>query len=233
MTYLKFINQDFSLNLLYPLSTLPPTKCKLSKHVACILKPLTGNTHYTVKNSMEFCNYISTVNFHDDEELVSFDVVSLFTSTPVEHAVEVAHHRLSQDATLSQRTDIRIPDLTNLLKFCLSSTYFQYSMKLITNRFWHSYGISSVGNHAKYGQGILEQQALATTIISLRFWKRYVDDVCSAIKPSQIDSLQSPLNSCQPSIQFTTETETNGSIAFLDMQVIRGAHCQSVHNCIP
>ena len=72
----------------------------------------------------------------------------------------------------------------------------------------------------------LEQQALATTTISPRFWKRYVDDVCSAIKPSQIDSLQSHLNSCQPSIQFTIETETNGSIAFLDTQMTRGAHGQ-------
>ena len=52
---------------------------------------------------MEFGSYISTVNIHDDEELVSFDVVSLLTSIPVEHAVEVAHHRLSQDATLSCR----------------------------------------------------------------------------------------------------------------------------------
>ena len=83
---------------------------------------------------MEFCNHISTVYLHDDEKLVSFDVVSLFTSIPVEHAVEVAHHRLSQDASLSERTDIPIPDLINLLKFCSRPQTFS-TTKLNINRF--------------------------------------------------------------------------------------------------
>ena len=39
------------------------------------------------------------------EELVSFDVVSLFTKIPVDLAVKVAEERLREDASLGQRTD--------------------------------------------------------------------------------------------------------------------------------
>ena len=46
-------------------------------------------------------------------------------------------------------------------------------------------------------------------------------DVCSASKPSQIDLLKSHLNSIYHSIQFTSERETDGSIAFLDAQLTR------------
>ena len=72
----------------------------LSKYVAKILKPLTGNSAYTVKNSTEFCASIADINLQDDDELVSFDVVSLFTSIPVDVAVNVAYNRLVNDENL-------------------------------------------------------------------------------------------------------------------------------------
>ena len=145
---------------------------------------------------------------------------------PVELAVEVTHHRLSQDTNLAARTGIPTPALTNLLKFSHFSTYFQYDETHYQQYFgpaMRSPGSAIVTNMVMEH---LEQQALATTTISPRFWKRYVDDVCAAIKSSQIGSLQSHLNSRQPSIQFTTETETNASIAFLVAQVTQGPHGQ-------
>ena len=103
--------------------------CNLSKYVAKTLKPLTGNSAYTVKNSTEFCEGNPDINLPDDDELVFFDVVPLFTSIPVNVAVKVAHNRLVNDQNLQERTTLLVTDIIELLDFCLSTTNFQYDHK--------------------------------------------------------------------------------------------------------
>ena len=61
------------------------------------------------------------------EELVSFDVVSLFTKIPVDLAVKVAEERLREDASLGQRTSLPVEDIIHLLSFCLKTTQFAYN----------------------------------------------------------------------------------------------------------
>ena len=51
----------------------------ISGYLARILTPVVGNTDYTVKNSCEFADFIKDKTLNACEELVSFDVVSLFT----------------------------------------------------------------------------------------------------------------------------------------------------------
>ena len=92
--------------------------------MAKILKPLTGNSDYTVKNSTEFCEGITDMKLQDDDVLVSFDVVSLFISIPVDVAISVAHNRLINDENLQDRTAIPVTDIIKLLDFCLSTTNF-------------------------------------------------------------------------------------------------------------
>ena len=60
----------------------------------------------------------------------------------------------------------------------------------------------------------LEQKALSTSLTSPQLWKRYVDDVCSAAKSTELDEFQKHLNSIEQSIQFTSETENNQELPF-------------------
>ena len=53
----------------------------------------------------------------------------------------------------------------------------------------------------------VEQRALATSPVKPFFWKRYVDDVISAVSGNEAERLLSHLNSVEPSIQFTLERE--------------------------
>ena len=67
----------------------------------------------------------------------------------------------------------------------------------------------------------IEQRALLTFRTLLRFWKRYVDDTCTAIQPCIIEEFHQHLNSIEPSIQFTYEIEQNNQLPFLDILLNR------------
>jgi len=62
----------------------------------------------------------------------------------------------------------------------------------------------------------VEQRALSTYHCPPPFWKRYVDDTCTALAADEVHSFHDHLNSIEPSIQFTFETETEGKLSFLD-----------------
>ena len=67
----------------------------------------------------------------------------------------------------------------------------------------------------------VEQRALATSPVKPFFWKRYVDDVISAVSGNEAERLLSHLNSVEPSIQFTLEREKDRHFPFLDLNVFR------------
>jgi len=70
---------------------------------------------------------MKNVKLEEGDELLSFDVVSLFTSIPVELAIQVATDVLSKNATLQDRSTIPVDDIVDLLDFCLSTTNFKYN----------------------------------------------------------------------------------------------------------
>ena len=63
----------------------------------------------------------------------------------------------------------------------------------------------------------VEERALSTFDTNLPFWKRYVDDTCTAVPADKVESLLQHLNGVEEGIQFTVEVESNGQILFLDV----------------
>ena len=62
----------------------------LSKDLARILSELKGKSDHHFLNSKYFAKFITSITINDDEQMVSFDVVSLFTKIPARLAVEIA-----------------------------------------------------------------------------------------------------------------------------------------------
>lgn len=158
-----------------------------------------------------------TQQLEEGESLVSFDVVSLFTNIPTDLAVSVASDHLAADDTLVERTGLRVESIISLLRLCLDATFFSFRGKYYQQTFGTAMGSPVSVTVADLVMEEIEQQAISTFDPSPRFWKRYVDDTCTALPSESVPSFHRHLNSINPHIQFTVEEESDQSLPFLDV----------------
>ena len=69
-------------------SSIASPSYELCKYMTKILNNITRTSKYNIKYAMEFKERINNQQIMDHEVLVSFDVVSLFASIPVEYDEE-------------------------------------------------------------------------------------------------------------------------------------------------
>ena len=99
---------------------------QLSKYLTNVLKPLTDESRHKLQSTENFIDAIKMIQIPDDHKLVSFDVKSLFTSIPLQLALDCTENAIKNStAELPLPTD----DIMDLLNLCLTSTYFQYNGK--------------------------------------------------------------------------------------------------------
>ena len=192
-----------------------------SKYLARILKPLVGQTEHHIKNSAEYVDKVKHERVEDDETIVSHDVVSLFTSVPVDKAVTVIHNRLLADDTLAERTCMSVANLVELLSFVLNTTYFIYNGVYYKQIHGAAMGspVSPIVCNLYLEE--LEQLAISTALHPPAWWYRYVDDTNSKHKKARVQEFTDFLNSLDEDIQWTHELparvdDEDQALAFLD-----------------
>ena len=60
---------------------------------------------------------------------------------------------------------------------------------------------------------------LKVSPLKARFWKWYVDDMCSIMKRDAMEPLLHHFNDVRPTIKFSMELENDGSLSFLDTKL--------------
>ena len=196
-----------------------PTYC-LAKFLVGILSPLLS-LEYTVQNSSQFVRLINNFQCLSDECLVSFDVVSLFTSISVPETLSIISNLLMSDNLLHERTNLTASDVIKCVELCLYSTVFSFNDSLYRQIFGAPMGSCISPVVANIFMKHLERQALTSFREPPRIWLRYVDDVFCVIKSSVIDDFHHHIDSISPNVKFTLELEDNNSLAFLDVYVKR------------
>lgn len=194
----------------------------LSRHLTEILSPLVGKSSNSVHNSIQFCEFIRGVKIPPGHIMVSFDVVSLFTNVPKRLALEVAKMRLDMDPNLSQRTLLSAQEIVDLLSFCLDATEFVFNGQFFKQVFGCAMGSPVSALVANLVMEEVEERILTNSLFQVQQWKRYVDDTWVVLPADQVDSFLSFINSVEPSINFTMETENDAQeISFLDVLIRR------------
>ena len=103
-----------------------PTYQLSIKYLTNVLKPLTEESRNKLQSTENFIDAIKTIQIPDDHKLVSFDVKSLFTSIPLQLALDCTENAIKNSTVeLPLTTD----DIIDLLNLYLTLTYFQYKGK--------------------------------------------------------------------------------------------------------
>ena len=192
-----------------------------SKFLTDILSPIQNRNGYSVANSLQFSKEISDIKIDENEVLVSFDVVSLFTAIPVDKACDYIKIKLEQDASLPSRTNLDINDIISLLQFTLSNNYFMFNDRVYKQVHGCAMGSPVSPVVANLCMEEIEESAINSSSVPPKIWKRYVDDSFCIIKKGNVPAFHDTLNSVDANISFTIEIESDNKISFLDTLVTR------------
>ena len=113
-------------------------------------------------------------------------------------------------------TSLNPEQVTELLRMCLTTTYFKFDGKFYAQIEGAAMGSPVSPIVANLFMEQYERKALATYSDPPKYWGRYVDDAFSIVKTSKIEEFSQHLNSRHASIQWTSELEENKSLPMLD-----------------
>ncbi|HEY9486224.1 MAG TPA: hypothetical protein VIQ04_06255, partial [Nitrososphaeraceae archaeon] len=200
-------------------NSLAPTY-KLSKYLCDILKNVVGNNPYYLKNSFELKIFLENFVVPDDYNLVSFDVVSLYTNTPIDSIIKSIESRWN---LIKNHTDLPIKDFIEAVSLVLNSTYFAYNGNIYKQHYGVAMGspLSSV-----VASMVLEdiEERIIPGLHNVKFFKRYIDDCLLCIHKDHINNTLDVFNNEHPRLKFTVELEVNNQINFLDITLIKNEH---------
>ncbi|XP_067668278.1 uncharacterized protein [Haliotis asinina] len=190
-----------------------------AQHLTKVLAPLGKTADSYISDSTDFCEKLKTVE--NPGKIVSYDVVDLFTSVPINETLHILRNRLDNlDSPLD--TKLSTDSILQLITNSITSTYFTWGDELYEQIHGLPMGSPLSPILSEIYMTSFEHQALSSSLIKPTCWFRKVDDTF-AILPQANDpsALLQHLNQQHPRIQFTFETESNSQLPFLDVLVTR------------
>ena len=109
------------------ISNIGTATYKVSKYLATLLKPV-AKSKLTIDSSKDFVENIRSKRIKDEYEMVSFDVVSLFTSVPLDFTIEIILRKVYNEKLIS--TKLKRDEMKNLLELCTKEMHFSFDDKI-------------------------------------------------------------------------------------------------------
>ncbi|XP_036340019.1 uncharacterized protein LOC118749331 [Rhagoletis pomonella] len=181
---------------------------KLPKYIGEIIQSLISGK-YNAKNAFDLKDKLTNVHVCDEDVLVSFDVISLFTNIPTTLASRIIMNKW--DLT-QQKTSIPKKKIHEIIDFCLKdNNYFMFSNKLYAQTF----GMPMGNPFSPTIADIIMDNLLDNTItelkekfnIDIKLITKYVDDIFAIIKRNDANIILDTLNKYHNKLKFTMEME--------------------------
>lgn len=213
----KIHKDDFPLRPICSFVNSP--SYELCKYITNILRRITENSKYNIKDSLQFKDRIKNERIQNHEKLVSFDVVSLFPSIPVDLALRIIEEKWS---IIEKYTNINKSLFIDILKFCVEENrYFKYEDKIYVQQ----RGLPMGSPASPIVADIVMEELLDTCIgklaIKPKIMTKYVDDLFCIVSEYEVDNILATLNNFHPNIKFTIEKERDFKLSYLDTLIVR------------
>ena len=196
----------------------------LAKWLEDKLKPLSYNK-YTVSDTFQFVNEIQGLKINNGELLVSYYATSLFTNLPLNETIQILADKAFADGWFNKTTKLNLTkeDLVDLLKAATKNQLFQFDASLYEQIDGVAMGLPLGPLLANVSMCSIEETLRQDGLLP-PFYRRYVDDTLT-IMPDRVtaDHFLCTLNYCHSSVKFTMETEHDGSLPFLGVELLNRA----------
>ena len=192
----------------------------ISKHLAKLLSPLTKSEHNIV-STKDFINKLKKMKIKSGYKMVSLDVVSLFTSVPLDYTINVILDKVYKERKIE--TKLSRDELRSLLELCTKKMHFSFNNKIYKQTNGVTMGSPLGPVIANIFMVNLEEMMIPRLSDKMSAWYRYVDDTFTFVKEDEIESVQETLNMFHDDIKFTYESETDHTLSFLDVSITRRA----------
>ena len=100
-----------------------------------------GKSPHHIQSTSDLVSKAKRFTLQLGECLSSYDATSLFTSVPIDPALNVIKDLLDKDEKLKDRRVLLVQDIIELLGFCLHNTYFSFQ-----NKFYEQVEGASMGS---------------------------------------------------------------------------------------
>ena len=166
-------------------------------------------------SSKKIADQLKDIALEEEEILISFDVVSLYTNVPVLEAIQVAADRLYcgefETPPVDKNTFIALLKLacTNIIMSTHDGYYCQKD------------GLAMGSPPAPLLANIWLKKREPVIRDDAKLFERYMDDIIRSIRADAVEEKLKQINGLHGNLKFTMELEQEGKIPFLDMLLIR------------
>ena len=108
----------------------------ISQYLVELIQPTLNKSKYKIANSSSFVNEAKNWLVKRNDVQVSYDIVNLYPSVPINKALDVLIGQINNDKDdLIKRTKLCLKDIYELAELCLSKFYFLWNneIKILKN----------------------------------------------------------------------------------------------------
>jgi len=155
-----------------------------------------------IENNFQLINKLNNKIIGNSFDLISLDVISLFTNVPIDLALDGLTNRWDQ---IKNDTKIPMIEFIQAVKLIFDSTFFTFNNKIYKQKFGTPMGSPLSPVIANIVMDDLEKKALNGLMFDIPLYYRYVDDIAMAVPCQNTKTVLDTFNSIHPRLQFTME----------------------------